>query len=182
MASLWRTALQQDGHALQIAPRASIVAELFRARTFADVIDWANDTVRRMGRDAGALPPESKRALRQVRKYVHGSLAQKLSSVKVARKVGIDPGELDRMLRHHFNITFRQYLTMERLTLARKLLRESNLTVTEIAATTGFSDQSNFTKTFEKLEGISPTQYRLRSIRAEALMTDHMRVSEPRKP
>jgi AraC-like DNA-binding protein/NAD(P)H-dependent FMN reductase len=77
------------------------------------------------------------------------------------------------MSRYHFSRKFREetgrrfidYLIMLRMTEARKLLIETNWTVTTIAAEAGYRDLSNFERSFKKLFGTQPSQYRLRYAR-----------------
>ncbi len=180
VAALWRGSFDQDGRAKRSALTAADVAALFRARTCADAVDWATDTIRRMRRKA--VPSREMALLRQVRNYVRSSLTQRLSCASVAHEVGMEPRQLDRMLRSCFDITFKQYLTLERLACARKLLRESNLTATQIAAATGFSDQSNFTKVFERVELITPIQYRMRCIAAKPFLNKRTSARKRRHP
>jgi len=53
-----------------------------------------------------------------------------------------------------------QYLAMCRLSLARQLLSETNMSITEIVFNTGFSDSSNFSRLFKRELKISPNDYR----------------------
>jgi AraC-like DNA-binding protein/ligand-binding sensor protein len=164
VAGLWRALLTQDGNATVTAPTSRNLSALSATRTFGDALDWATGIIKRMSRESNPIPPDEMALLRQVRRYVSASLTERLSCAKVAREVGMQPHELDRMLQSRLDITFKQYLTLERLAYARKMLRESTMTATQIAAATGFNDQSNFTKVFEKVERITPIQYRIRSI------------------
>jgi len=77
------------------------------------------------------------------------------------------------MSRYHFSRKFREetgrrfidYLIMVRMTEARKLLIETNWTVTTIAGEVGYRDLSNFERSFKKLFGTQPSQYRQRYAR-----------------
>jgi AraC-like DNA-binding protein/NAD(P)H-dependent FMN reductase len=77
------------------------------------------------------------------------------------------------MSRYHFSRKFREetgrrfidFLIMLRMTEARKLLIETNWTVTTIAAEAGYRDLSNFERSFKKMFGMQPSQYRLRYAR-----------------
>ncbi len=53
-----------------------------------------------------------------------------------------------------------QYLTMCRLSLARQLLSESNLSITDIVYNTGFSDSSNFARLFKREMNLTPKEFR----------------------
>lgn len=77
------------------------------------------------------------------------------------------------MSRYHFSRKFREetgrrfidFVIMLRMTEARKLLIETNWTVTTIAAEVGYRDLSNFERSFKKLFGTQPSQYRQRYAR-----------------
>ena len=59
-----------------------------------------------------------------------------------------------------YGITVVDYLTDLRVEEAKKLLVETDMTVSEISDETGFSDTSYFSKVFLRTVGISPTAYR----------------------
>ena len=51
-------------------------------------------------------------------------------------------------------------LTNRRLEASKELLTSSNLSVTQVASSVGFSSQSYFSQNFQKKVGMSPRQYR----------------------
>ena len=53
-----------------------------------------------------------------------------------------------------------EYLTRVRLEEAKRLLRNPQYLIDEIAENTGYDDASYFTKVFKRYEGVTPTQYR----------------------
>jgi two-component system response regulator YesN len=57
-------------------------------------------------------------------------------------------------------MTFVAHVTRVRITNALRLLRETNLTIAEVAAATGFPDQSYFDRRFKQAFGSSPRQFR----------------------
>jgi AraC-like DNA-binding protein len=87
-----------------------------------------------------------------------------------------EPLDLDAMAdaagfsRYHFAHAFssaygeppRAYLTRRRVERAQDLLREANLTVTEICHLVGFSSLGSFSRRFAELVGVPPTEYRRR--------------------
>jgi AraC-like DNA-binding protein len=62
-----------------------------------------------------------------------------------------------------FRRIYHQYLVGLRITKAKDLLRNSDLSITEICATVGFESLGSFSTLFRKVAGISPRAYRLRS-------------------
>ena len=53
-----------------------------------------------------------------------------------------------------------QYLTICRLSKARQLLSETNMSITEIVYNTGFTDSSNFSRLFKREMKLTPNEYR----------------------
>lgn len=76
--------------------------------------------------------------------------------------------EMSRLSRSHFMRTFTkatglppfEYLIQLRLQNAMRLLRNSRLTVSQIAFEVGFNDSNYFTRQFSKRKGVSPLAYR----------------------
>ena len=56
--------------------------------------------------------------------------------------------------------TPREYLLSLRVEAARRLLVTSDTSLAAIATDCGFTDQSHFTKRFQKVTGMTPHQYR----------------------
>ena len=54
-----------------------------------------------------------------------------------------------------------QYVITRRVERAQQLLREGDLSLAEIAARAGFSDQSHFSRHFKRLVGVTPRQFRM---------------------
>jgi AraC-like DNA-binding protein len=67
-----------------------------------------------------------------------------------------------RVLRRVTGTTPHQYLIGARLRLAARLLLDSGRPVTDIAYEVGFQDLSNFVRTFHRMIGCSPRDYRRR--------------------
>lgn len=56
--------------------------------------------------------------------------------------------------------TFVEYLMAKRIERSMTLLRETDMTIIEIGHSVGFQDSTHFSRTFKKLRGISPREYR----------------------
>ena len=64
--------------------------------------------------------------------------------------------------KREFGTTVNTYLNNMRLNHAKKMLDDSTRTINEVALSSGFSDQSYFSKMFSKLYGMTPSDYRRR--------------------
>jgi AraC-like DNA-binding protein len=83
-----------------------------------------------------------------------------LNNSIIADKLDISPSYLSKLFRNQKNISLLDYLYQVRLSYAKNFLRETNLTIEEIAAKTGFISDSALIKSFKKYEGITPGAYR----------------------
>jgi AraC-like DNA-binding protein len=63
-------------------------------------------------------------------------------------------------LKRFFGLTPSQYIAKNRIAAASVLLRETDQSVSDIASSCGYYDHSAFTRTFRKIAGVSPTQFR----------------------
>lgn len=78
----------------------------------------------------------------------------------IARFVGIERTYLYKIFMKYQNCSPKHYLTEYRLMVAKDMLVNTRLSITEIAYSSGFHDSSVFCKKFQKKEKISPLQYR----------------------
>ena len=78
----------------------------------------------------------------------------------VARKLGVSPSQLSRVLNQQVGISFRHLLRNMRLEEAKRMLASGKYSIKEVAASVGFSDSHYFSRSFKELTGLSATEYR----------------------
>lgn len=79
----------------------------------------------------------------------------------LSREVALSPYYLIRAFRHVYKQTPHQYLVGQRIAKAKELLRNSDLSITEICAAVGFESLGSFSTLFRKVAGIAPSAYRV---------------------
>ena len=79
---------------------------------------------------------------------------------QLARLLRISTRQLSRKIKAITGNTVHEYITKVRMEKASELLLESNYNITEIAYQLGFSEQSNFSRSFAKYFGCSPSKYK----------------------
>ncbi len=110
---------------------------------------------------AGALHSSSKRQdLQQVREYLDNHLTEKISLDDLAARFYINKYYLSRTFREQFGVPINAYISQQRVTRAKRMLRYSDMTIEQIAAQCGVSDPNYFSRMFKKTEGIAPAEYR----------------------
>ncbi|MGH9398075.1 MAG: helix-turn-helix domain-containing protein [Terriglobia bacterium] len=98
--------------------------------------------------------------LRQAKDLIRDRFTERLTLIDVAGAVGVHPVHLAREFHRHVGCTLGQQVRRLRIEKACCLLTESNESLAEIALATGFSDQSQFSKTFRMMAGVTPSEYR----------------------
>ena len=98
--------------------------------------------------------------IEEVLRYVKRNHTQKISIEDVCKHFGYSRSYVSHVFKKRVGQSFRQYLTQLRIEDARSLLKHSNLTITEIALSVGFSDSTYFSYVFKTKVGISPSAYR----------------------
>jgi len=79
---------------------------------------------------------------------------------KLAREAGVSASRIPGMLKERFNMNFKQYLNIIRITEAKRLLRETDNQITTCAYNVGYNNIPHFNRTFKQLESVSPKEYR----------------------
>lgn len=92
--------------------------------------------------------------------YLHTHYAEDINNTALSELVGYHPYHLNRLMKSSTGTTLRQYLINYRIENAKKLLRETDIRVAEIAESCGYKNFSNFSEDFKKKTGMSPIKYR----------------------
>ena len=98
--------------------------------------------------------------VRAIADYVKQHPEDDLSLGALSGKFRINPSYLSRIFPQETGQNVSEFIMQVRLEAAKKLLRETDLKVYEIAEKTGFGTPGYFTKVFHKSEKISPKNYR----------------------
>jgi AraC-like DNA-binding protein/quercetin dioxygenase-like cupin family protein len=92
--------------------------------------------------------------------YVRLNYAERITVEQATHLVHMSQAQFMKVFKKVSGMTFVAHVTRVRITQALRLLRETNLTIAEIAAQTGFSDQSYFDRRFRQAFGKSPREWR----------------------
>jgi AraC-like DNA-binding protein len=79
---------------------------------------------------------------------------------RLADQVGLAPAYLAELFVSQLGQPPHRYLNERRIDRARQLLESSDLTITALAFSLGFSSSQHFARVFRQLTGTTPTAYR----------------------
>ncbi|MBB2164827.1 GlxA family transcriptional regulator [Gluconacetobacter sp. 1b LMG 1731] len=107
------------------------------------------------------LPPSLGRAVQ----LMESRIDQKLSVGEIASAAGLSERQLERLFRAHTGATPAAYLAAARLERARRLLRQTSMSVTDVGIACGFMSLTHFSTAFRNRFGYAPRQERQRQAR-----------------
>lgn len=96
----------------------------------------------------------------RIREFIHASYGEPLTLEAIAAKFATNRTTLNRRFNESCGMSAMAYLNTVRVEVAASLLRNTELSIAEIAERTGFADESYFSKTFKRKQGASPVAYR----------------------
>ncbi len=99
-------------------------------------------------------------ALKRAADYIERNYFRKLLLKELAAVAYVSPHHLLRQFKKHTGFTPLQYTNQYRLSLAKQLLCQSDLTIEQIALNTGYCSHSYFGKCFHADTGVTPDQFR----------------------
>lgn len=94
--------------------------------------------------------------------YINDNIRFDLSAQSLAKDLGISSYHLSRIFSKELKMSFPNYVTHQRLTLACELLETTQRNVTDIAYDVGFSSSRNFLRCFKNKYGCTPTEWRIK--------------------
>jgi AraC-like DNA-binding protein/ligand-binding sensor protein len=99
-------------------------------------------------------------ALRKAERFIMENFTHKISLHKIAEASGLSAPYFSTIFKEEMGENLSGYLNRLRVEKACHMLTETELTLSEIASSCGFEDQSWFSKIFKNYTGISPGKYR----------------------
>jgi len=97
---------------------------------------------------------------RRAKEFIEAHLTENISLADLARECSLSVAQFARAFKRATGMAPYQFLIVRRIERARNLLLYTGLPLAEVAACSGFADQSHFTKVFRRLAGTSPGNFR----------------------
>ena len=97
---------------------------------------------------------------KQVLDYIAVNYGKNILLEDMAAEASLSPSHFARLFKQTIGQSPYQFLMTYRIEQAKRMLDKPNTLAIDIALHCGFSDQAHFSRTFKKIEGITPKQYR----------------------
>lgn len=105
-------------------------------------------------------PTKNHKKLSENIQFICNNYDKKLTLKMLAENVNMSQSAYVRLFNSVFKVSPMQYVINYRLSRAKYMLANTDMTVTDIACRTGFYDSAHLNKIFLSLEGICPSEYR----------------------
>ena len=92
--------------------------------------------------------------LKRVLEYIEANLASNIHLSQLAEKVGLSAFHFAKLFKQSTGASPHQYILQRRLERSKEMLRNPEMSLTEISLETGFADQSHFTNVFRRIVGV----------------------------
>lgn len=139
------------------AVSGSVSMEMLRGNVTAVFSTLAEDEGVRKGGAAARRQPVADR----IETYLQQNYRNTITNLTLSQEFGFVPSYVSRIFREHTGLSVSDYLMNLRIDCARQLIRENpGIMVKEVADMAGFKDQYHFSKTFKRLTGMWPSEYR----------------------
>lgn len=162
VVNMSRSAVEAGGDPTELlGANYSSVADLARIDSEEELCAWLVDMLERM-MDAIKSNKQypSTVLLGEAMKYMQEHLNEEISRDDVAEVACLSPSHFSRVVKSSFGHSFTDLLARIRVDKARELLIRTEKSLIQICLECGFSDQSYFTKVFQKYVGRTPGDYR----------------------
>ena len=93
-------------------------------------------------------------------RLIHENFNRDISLDSLAAELNFHPVYLSRVFKREMGVNFSEYLTEYRMKKAKEWLEQTNMKVSEIAKQLNYTNPTAFIRTFRKVYGMTPGQYR----------------------
>jgi AraC family transcriptional regulator len=104
----------------------------------------------------GLAPWQERRATELLLVNIKRGVALK----ELARECGLSVAHFSRAFHRTLGVAPHKWLIEQRVVLSKEKLRDDELSLTDVAAECGFSDQSHLARHFQRIVGVSPGAWR----------------------
>lgn len=121
--------------------------------------EFISKLIRLMGGEE-VLPPFTGALVKKAVCYINRHASGHIARWQMANEINVNEDYLARMFKKELGVSPWDYLMRCRIDMASRLIRETGMSMNEVAYRTGFQDQAYFNRVFKKIAGFSPKKAR----------------------
>ena len=97
--------------------------------------------------------------------YIALNYSEKISLKNIAEELYLSPNYLSELFKRHTDKNISEYITQFRLDKARRYLQQPEYKIADVSDLVGFGDPRYFSSMFKRQYGMTPNEYRNRSVK-----------------
>ena len=137
------------------------------ASSLIDTLKWASFTAQRAA-EAIQASGRAQTVTGRVKAYIDGHYSEHITKAELGAMLYLNPDYLAKLFKKETGIALNDYIAQVRVNAAKALLRDESVPLLDIALRTGFDYYSYFSTTFKKAVGLSPSDYRKKTLGSAA--------------
>lgn len=98
--------------------------------------------------------------MKRLQCYIADHLNESITREQLAEHVHLNPAYLSRLFKKELGVSITDYILNERMKVAKELIHNSSIQISEIARSLGFNNFSYFTKMYRRVYGVTPQHSR----------------------
>ncbi|MGI6084998.1 MAG: response regulator transcription factor [Acetivibrionales bacterium] len=100
------------------------------------------------------------RPIRNAKQYIQENYMEPITLDTISAIAGFNSSYFSALFKKECGVSFVEYLSEVRIKKSKSLLKETDLSIAEICNMVGYQDIKHFNKTFKKISGVSPAEFR----------------------
>ncbi|PSL36264.1 YesN/AraC family two-component response regulator [Planomicrobium soli] len=153
--------MQQSTNQLSIHNIDEKFSELDSLVTFDQLKEWLNQLIRLLINKYVQKETAPKHLIPKVKDWIVNSYSNSITFQQFADEHHVSLSYLSQEFKKQTNMTFTEYLANYRIKKAQELFQNGMKSTAEVGILVGYHDPKHFRKVFQKVTGVSPTQYKL---------------------
>lgn len=139
--------------------------EIRKFDTIAEIEEWIIKFLKTLISSLKKMNIRESKATRQAKDFIQKNYDAKITLDMVSKEVGFSKTYFSKIFAEETGENFTTYLTNVRIEKAKELLTKTEMKIYEVCEHTGYPNIEHFSRTFKKLVGVSPIQYKNKYIR-----------------
>ncbi len=141
--------------------RSTYIREIQNCYNYEELLEWFVGKIKQICANMENIKEnEAGSVVEKAKAYIQENFQKDISLDEVSREFDISPYYFSKLFKQEEGKNFIEYLTETRLKKARELLCNSQASIKEICAASGYSDPNYFSRIFKKYEGVTPSEFR----------------------
>lgn len=138
-----------------------VINKLNEAASYKELVAEATDIIEMITKNMlSSIYRGRSQIVAKALQYINKNYNEKISLKDIETNLHVNSSYFSTLFKHEMGVTFTDYLNSMKIERACGLLTNTNFSIIDISLSTGFDDQSYFTKVFKKSKGVTPKEYR----------------------